>query len=117
MFWERHETPGEATAAEFLCSRHGDDVEFEVSADPAHGAHSRPVVGGNRRRWVVKKIYLANEGEVTVDKWFVSSSINYTCTEGTSISLGLVFALGENHKVYAKVLVARMLCPIPNINL
>ena len=82
LFWERHERPGHVTAAEFLCSRRGDDIDFEVTRTDA----SLPVVGGNRRRWVVKKVYLANEGEVTVDKWFVSSSVNYTCTEGRSLS-------------------------------
>ena len=83
LFWELVDNEGETTVAEFLCSRHGDELEFKISTDPTN-MQSEPVVGGNRRRWVVRKVYLANEGPKTVEKWFVSSSVNYTCTEGRS---------------------------------
>ena len=82
LLWEATENKFELTVAEFLCSREGKTVQVHLSSEPSKVV-SKPVEQNKSRRWVVEKVYLRNEGSVTVEKWWIDSSVTYTCTEGT----------------------------------
>ena len=69
------------TLTEFQCTRRGGTVELEITNDKR-----RKSLSGMQRKWKVLKIFLDNEGEITVDRWSINSTITYTGSEGTMYS-------------------------------
>ena len=88
LFYEAYEQENERTAAEFFCTQGGGAGMIKVEAlDNPQQKMQDFIRSGKQRRWVVRRIYLDQKGDIKVENWSVSSSVNYTCTEGTAAEL------------------------------